>query len=131
MHELSIVDALIEQVGREVQRSGHRGKVLGVEISIGRMSGVNCDSVRFAFELLTPGTLVEGTKIVIHEIKASCRCHVCNALVEIDDLVCKCPKCGGDAITIEGGRDLLLQSIDVADEEKVDTGQWTMGSGDV
>ena len=30
MHELSIVDALIEQVGREVHRSGQSGKVCGL-----------------------------------------------------------------------------------------------------
>jgi hydrogenase nickel incorporation protein HypA/HybF len=122
MHELSIVDALIEQVGREVQRSGQRGKVLGIEVSIGRLSGVNADSVRFAFELLAPGTMVEGSEIVIHKIKAVCRCQTCNTRVEIDDLVFKCPKCASDAVTIEGGRDLLLQSIEVEDGQKVDSG---------
>ena len=122
MHELSIVDALIEQVGREVHRSGQSGKVRGIELSIGRLSGVNCDSVRFAFELLAPGTLVEGAEIVIHEVKAACRCQTCNARVEIDDLVFKCPKCASDAVIIEGGRDLMLQSINVEDEQKVDSG---------
>jgi hydrogenase nickel incorporation protein HypA/HybF len=123
MHELSIVDALIEQVGREVRRAGQSGKVVGIELNIGRLSGVNCDSIRFAFNLLAPGTLVEGSKIAIREIKPACRCHGCNDLEEIDDLVFKCPKCGSDAITIEGGRDLLLQSIDVADEQEVDSGR--------
>ena len=122
MHELSIVDALIEQVGREVHRTGQSGKVRGIEISIGRLSGVNCDSVRFAFELLAPGTLVEGAEIVIHEVKAACRCQACNARVEIDDLVFKCPKCASDAVIIEGGRELLLQSINVEDKQIVDSG---------
>ncbi|MGA2797692.1 MAG: hydrogenase maturation nickel metallochaperone HypA [Thermoguttaceae bacterium] len=122
MHELSIVDALIEQVAREVHRSGQSGKVRAVQLSIGRLSGVNCDSVRFAFELLAPGTLVEGAEVVIHEVKAACRCQTCNARVEIDDLVFKCPKCASDAVTIEGGRDLLLQSIDLEDKQKVDSG---------
>jgi hydrogenase nickel incorporation protein HypA/HybF len=122
MHELSIVDALIEQVGRELHRADQHGKVLGLELSIGRFSGVNCDSLRFAFELLAPGTLVEGAKVEIREVKASCHCHACHASTEIDDLVFQCPKCGSEEITIEGGRDLLLQTIDVEDEEKVDSG---------
>ncbi len=122
MHELSIVDALIEQVKREVHRAGQSGKVRGIELSIGRLSGVNCDSVRFAFELLAPGTLVEGAEIVIHEVKAACRCQACNARVEIDDIIFKCPKCSSDAVIIEGGRDLLLQSINVEDEQIVDSG---------
>jgi hydrogenase nickel incorporation protein HypA/HybF len=122
MHELSIVDALIEQVGREVQRSGQRGKILGIELRIGRLSGVNADSVRFAFELLAPGTLVEGSKILIHEIKAVCHCQTCNTRVEIDDLIFQCPKCAGDAVTIEGGRDLLLQCIEVEEIQNVNSG---------
>jgi len=131
MHELSIVDALIEQVGREVHRAGQSGKVLGIELSIGRLSGVNCDSLRFAFELLAAGTMVEGAKIDIHEVKPYCCCQDCKARVEIDNLIFQCPKCASDAVIIEGGRDLLLQSIDVADEQKVDSGQWTLDSGEV
>ena len=121
MHELSIVDALIEQVGREVHRSGTNGKIRTIEVSIGRFSGVNCDSIHFAFDLLAPGTLVEGARIVIHEVKAACNCQTCNARAEIDNLVFKCPKCDSDDITIEGGRDLLLQSIDVEDEQIVES----------
>jgi hydrogenase nickel incorporation protein HypA/HybF len=122
MHEISIVDALIEQVGREVHRSGAHGKILEIHLSIGRLSGVNPDSLRFAFDLLAPGTLLEGTNIVMNEIRAVCNCHACNARVEIDDLTFQCPKCGSDSVTIEGGRDLLLQTIDVEDGEKVDSG---------
>lgn len=122
MHELSIVEALIEQVGREVHRAGQNGKILGIELSIGRLSGVNCDSIKFAFELLAAGSIVEGSEITIHEVKPSCRCHTCNSVEEIDEMVFQCPKCKSDAITIEGGRDLLLQSIDVADQQSVESG---------
>ena len=113
MHELSIVEALIDQVGRELNRAGQQGNVLGLELSIGRLSGVNSDSVRFAFGLLATGTPVENAEIVIHEPKAVCNCHACHARVEIDDLVVQCPRCAGSDIVIEGGRDLMLQSIEV------------------
>ncbi len=130
MHELSIVEALIEQVGREVHRAGQRGKILRIDLSIGRLSGVNCDSLRFAFDLFAPTTPVAGAEIVIHQAKPVCRCQTCHARVEIDDLVFKCPQCTSDAIVIEGGRDLLLQSIEVEDEQRVDSGQWTVDSGE-
>ena len=115
MHELSIVEALIEQAQRELTRAGQRGKVVRLELGIGRLSGVNSDSVRFAFDLLAPGTRVEGAEIVIREPKAVCRCRACNARVEIENLVVHCPQCDSDDIAIEGGRDLMLQSIDVED----------------
>jgi hydrogenase nickel incorporation protein HypA/HybF len=113
MHELAIVEALIDQVGQELDRAGQPGRVLRVELSIGRLSGVLGESVRFAFGLLTPGTRVEGAELVIREPKAVCNCRACHAQSEIDDLVVECPRCASTDIIIEGGRDLLLQSIEI------------------
>ncbi len=115
MHELAIVEALIEQVNRELNRAGQQGRAVRLELSVGRLSGVNPDSLRFAFDLLGAETRVAGAEIVIREPKAVCRCRSCNARVEIEDLVVHCPNCASDDIAIEGGRDLLLQSIDVED----------------
>lgn len=115
MHELSIVEALIEQVQRELQRAGQTGRVRRLELSIGRLSGINCESVRFAFGLLAPDTLVADAEVAIQEPKARCCCRACNAQTELEDLTARCPKCGSDEITIEGGRELLLQTIELED----------------
>jgi hydrogenase nickel incorporation protein HypA/HybF len=113
MHELSIVEALIEQVQEEVQRAGVEGNIAKLELCIGRLSGVNIDSIRFAFDLLAPDSILAESEIVIHESKAVCRCNSCHAETEIDDLLLQCPRCASDDIAIDGGRELLLQSIDV------------------
>jgi hydrogenase nickel incorporation protein HypA/HybF len=113
MHELSIVEALIDQVGRELDRAGQPGRVARLELSIGRLSGVHSESLRFAFELLAPSTPVENAELVIQEPKAVSCCRDCGARVEIDDLVVECPRCASLEITIEGGRELLLQSIEI------------------
>jgi hydrogenase nickel incorporation protein HypA/HybF len=115
MHELAIVEALIEQVGREVENAGHHGPVQRVELSIGRLSGVSCPSLRFALKLLAPGTVIEKAEVAIVEPKAVCACRTCGAAVEIDDLVSACPQCGSSEISIAGGREMLLQSIDLED----------------
>ncbi len=115
MHELSIVDALIEQVQVELDEAGHEGRVLRLELSIGRLSGVHSDSIRFAFQLLAPGTRVEHAEVVIEEPKAVCNCRACRSRVEIDQLVVQCPQCGSSDILIEGGQELMLQSIDIED----------------
>jgi hydrogenase nickel incorporation protein HypA/HybF len=113
MHELSIVEALIEQVQEEVQRAGVEGRIAKLELSIGRLSGVNADSIRFAFDLLASQTILAGADIVIFEPKAVCRCNTCQAKTEVDDLLLQCPNCSSDDVVIDGGRELLLQSIDV------------------
>ena len=115
MHELSIVEALIDQVKEELSRAGQQGRVVRLELSIGRLSGVCAESVQFAFGLLAQGTIVESAEIVIQQPKAVCQCHACNARTEIDDLVVRCPKCDATDLAIEGGREMMLQSIEIED----------------
>jgi hydrogenase nickel incorporation protein HypA/HybF len=115
MHELAIVEALIEQVGEELDRAGQSGAVKRLELAVGRLSGVHCDSLRFAFELLSPGTPAEGAELSIREPAAVSRCRHCGASTEITEMVIDCPQCGNAEIVIEQGRELLLESIEIED----------------
>ncbi len=120
MHELSIVDALIEQVHSEVDRSGQSGRVTRLELTIGRLSGVTADSIRFAFELLAPGTLLERAELVITEPRAVSHCQQCGARTQIDELLAACPACGSAEVSIRGGQELILQTIELEDSELED-----------
>jgi len=106
---------LIEQVKETLAEAKCQGRVARIELSIGRLSGVNCEAFRFAFELLVPGTLLEDAEVLIRQPKARSRCQSCKARCEIenDELPLVCPRCGSEEITIEGGRELVLQGIDV------------------
>ena len=115
MHEVSIVESLIAQVEQEVAASGHTGRVTRLDLVIGRLSGVCVDAIRFALELLTPGTSLESVEVHIAEPTARCRCHACSASTEIDDLVDRCPQCGSPDVAIEGGQELVLQTIELDD----------------
>jgi hydrogenase nickel incorporation protein HypA/HybF len=84
-----------------------------LDLVIGRLSGVNPDSIRFAFELLGPGTLMERAEICIREPAAVCACRGCGTRSEIDELVALCPRCASHEVAIEGGQELILQSIEV------------------
>jgi hydrogenase nickel incorporation protein HypA/HybF len=113
MHEIAIANAVIEQVESEVQRAGASGHVTRIALVVGRLSGVNPDCLRFALDLLSTGTILESARIEIVEPRASCRCAACGERVEIDDLEALCPRCGSSDVAIEGGRDLLLESIEL------------------
>jgi len=113
MHELSIVEALTAQVEEEVKQAGESGRVTRLSLVIGRLSGVNCDSIRFAFELLAPGTLLESAELEISEPRAECVCADCGATSQIDRLVPECPDCASPDITFRGGTELLLETIDL------------------
>lgn len=115
MHEISIVEALIDQVEREVARSGEQGRVVRLYLSIGRLSGVCPDSLRFAWELLAPETSLAGAAMHITEPKAVCCCGKCGAKTEIEELLAQCPECGSPAIHFDGGREMILETIELED----------------
>jgi hydrogenase nickel incorporation protein HypA/HybF len=115
MHELAIAEALIEQVGTELDRAGQNKAVKRLELAVGRLSGVHCECLRFAFNLLSPGTRAQGAELSIRQPPAVSRCRQCGAVVEIEEVVIDCPQCGSLEIVIEEGRELLLESIEIED----------------
>jgi hydrogenase nickel incorporation protein HypA/HybF len=114
---MSIVQALIEQVEAEVEKAGQDCRVIGLDLVVGRLSGVHADSIRFAFEVLAPGTIVEGSTLRVSEPAAYSQCRACGARVLVEDLTMACPRCGSGEIVIDGGRELLLQSIELETNE--------------
>ena len=117
VHEVSIVEALIAEVESQAAAADHAGRVTRLEVEIGRLSGINVDSIRFAFELLAPGTRLEGAELRIDEPKAVCVCRRCGGRSIIDELVFDCPACGSVEVTLEGGDQMLLRSIELEESE--------------
>ena len=110
---MSIVQALIEQVESEVQKSGQTGRVTGLELVIGRLSGVHTDSIRFAYEFLSKDSILADAELRIREPSAHLVCQACGARDPISQLEMHCPHCGSGDVVIEGGRELVLQSIEL------------------
>ena len=113
LHEASIVQSLIDQVEAEIARAGESGDVVALELAIGRLSGVHVDAIRFAFEFLSPGTVVEGAELRIREPEAYAACQACGVRESVTELTMQCPQCGAGEIRIEGGQELLLESIEL------------------
>ena len=115
MHEAAIAEELISAALAQLARSGARGRVLRLEVAVGRLSGVSPEALRFAFEQLAPGTPVAGAALEIAEPPAQCRCKECGKQTATGALFGGCPACGSSAVSIAGGRELLLQAIEVED----------------
>ncbi len=115
MHELSIAAAILEQVEDAVRQSGYSGRVTRVELVIGVLSGVCADSLRFALGLLTDGTALAQTEFCIRQPQAECVCAQCGQRTPTGDVLLACPRCGSPQIAIQGGSDLVLESIELED----------------
>lgn len=115
MHEISLVQSLIEQVESEVKRSGHSGRVTRVELNIGRFSCVHVDSLRFAFETLSVNSILDGAELDISQDRSVCLCNDCQTSTETDVLPTNCPACDSHDIVLQGGHDLMLMSMEIED----------------
>jgi hydrogenase nickel incorporation protein HypA/HybF len=108
MHELSITQSVVETVAERID-----GRVTGVRLEIGRMSGVLPDSVRFCFDLVCEGTSLQGAWLEIVEPRALVECHTCGDRSEPDDVLAICP-CGSPDVTVLAGRELRITGVEVA-----------------
>lgn len=107
MHELSVTQGVVDTITERID-----GKVTGVRLEIGRLSGVLPDAVRFCFDLVCSGTTLEGAWLDILEPRALARCHTCEAEFEPEDVVVICP-CGSVDVTVLAGRELRITAVEV------------------
>ena len=78
MHELGIMTGVMEAVEKSAVQAGAT-KVLKVTLSIGEMTEAIEDSLRFAFEVLTEGTMSEGAELEINMVAPRSLCLDCGA----------------------------------------------------
>ena len=118
MHELSICYGILE-VARVALAPLPRPlpRVERVTMRIGRLTAVVPDTLSHYFDLLTPGTDLEGAALTIEEVPIRGRCGECTASFEIETLSFTCPRCGSGFVELLCGRELEVVSLDTAAEE--------------
>jgi hydrogenase nickel incorporation protein HypA/HybF len=114
MHELSIAEALVEQV-EAVRTANDGGKVVAVEVRIGEWRQVVPDILSSYFEHLTQGTPLEGARIDIEQVAATARCGACAKVFALEDIFLVCPDCGSHQCELLSGRELELIGLELED----------------
>jgi hydrogenase nickel incorporation protein HypA/HybF len=113
VHELSIALALVESVSEHVVAHGG-GRVRGVTLRIGALSGVEVPALRFAFPEATAGTLLAGAALEVEEVPAVGFCPCCGeerVLPSVQRL--RCAVCRTPMPRIVRGRELEILAVEV------------------
>jgi hydrogenase nickel incorporation protein HypA/HybF len=117
MHELSIASSIVEIVGEHARREGG-GRVASVTLRIGRLSCVHEDALRYSFDLVTEGTPLAGATLAVIEVPVRIWCALCKAVVELPGIQrFACPACGHLSGDIRAGRELDIESIQIAADQ--------------
>jgi hydrogenase nickel incorporation protein HypA/HybF len=117
VHELSISHGVLEVALAALEcLPPPVPRVERVTVRVGRLTAVVPDSLHYHFDLLIPGTSLEGAELVIEEIPIRGRCAECVAEFEIDTLSFVCPRCGSGFVELYSGRELDVVSRETVEE---------------
>jgi hydrogenase nickel incorporation protein HypA/HybF len=112
MHEVGITQSIID-IAEQHARAQGAGKIHSVTVEIGALSGVIAESVEFCFEACASGTLLEGTRLIIHRIPGLGRCGECGATTPMEQHTFACEACGGFALETLQGTELRVTELEV------------------
>ncbi|WP_010233939.1 hydrogenase maturation nickel metallochaperone HypA [Clostridium arbusti] len=111
MHEVSIMQNSIKIV-LEKAKENNLNNISKITIKIGELSGVMSDSLIFAFNSLSKGTIAEGAKFLIEKVDATAMCDDCGITFEIDHFNKLCPNCNKFSTNILSGYELYVNTIE-------------------
>lgn len=112
MHEMSLVAALHDIVNGAASQSSF-GQVRRLHLSIGQLSCVDPETLRWCIASTAHGTRLENAEILITVEPALARCQHCQSEYEPETLMSPCPHCGKNAQTLLSGRDMRVTALDV------------------
>jgi len=89
-------------------------QIHGLKLRIGALSGVEPDALRFAFDVVTQGTMAQGANLDIDFLPAICYCHHCQKEFQPEAWIYACPICEKLSTDIRQGKELELTSVEIA-----------------
>ena len=110
MHELSIVLNIVETAEEQV-RKHQASRVESIDLSIGKLAGIEMLALDFAWEAAAPNTVLENAERHIDAVPARARCMECGHEFPVSELYEACPKCQEYLTEIVQGRELKIQSM--------------------
>ena len=115
MHEMSIVQSLLQMVEEEMARQGCT-RLEVVSVTYGTLSGVVPESLQFCFEAMVHATPHEGARLELVELPLRLRCSACGRVFGGEGqeaLWQPCPGCGEQfGHGVEQGKELYLNRLE-------------------
>ncbi len=114
MHEVSIAQSIISIVEKSVPENNTK-KVTSVYLSIGRLSGIEIDALKFAFSIIKKDTILKDAEMVVETINGKAVCNDCGNNFELSEYANPCPKCSSFSLKIIQGKEMNVTHIELED----------------
>jgi hydrogenase nickel incorporation protein HypA/HybF len=113
MHELSIIQSIVDIAAEQVQNAG-ASKVDSIELEIGELAGVDWTALDFAWEAGVQQSVLEHAAHSIDKVPGMARCTECGSTFHIAALYDPCPACESYFYEIIKGKELRVKSLTVS-----------------
>jgi len=113
MHEVGIMENTLELALTHAQQQGAT-QIHHMTLRVGALSGVEPDALRFAFDVVTQGTIAAQATLIIDAIPAICYCHHCQQEFQPTDWIYECPTCNHLTSDVRQGKELELASLEIS-----------------
>ena len=112
MHELSVAQALVEQIDGIVRGHGAEAAA-SFRVRIGPLSGVVPELLASAFGLAADGSTAEQAAMELVQAPVRVRCQTCGAETEAAMNRLLCGACGDWHTQLISGDELILESVEL------------------
>ena len=110
MHEFSLAENVLEMSLKTLKDQG--GSVIReIELEVGKASGVDLESFRFALDIVLENSLHYPINIKITEKLAIGYCSNCMAEYPLNRVYDLCPNCSSFCSAVVGGKELKVKAI--------------------
>ena len=111
MHELSICEHLLALVEQEARRHGVT-RIIRLRVEIGRLSCLEPEALRFAFDAMAPGTIAEAAKLQIDQPPIRATCKDCGTSIELESRFAPCTLCGSARLEVHRGEEMRFLEME-------------------
>jgi hydrogenase nickel incorporation protein HypA/HybF len=119
MHETDMTKALILTIKDWAGSQPQPTQIEKVHLVVGKFTCVEPVSLKFAFEVQTRNSFLEGVELVIKDIPLIAFCHGCQQEYQPQiGLQYSCPDCHSPMEDIRSGRELKIDHIEYSTEDE-------------
>jgi hydrogenase nickel incorporation protein HypA/HybF len=113
MHEVGLIENALA-IALDYARREQASRIHQMTLRIGDLAGVEVEALRFAFDVVTQGTIAEEAKLLIETCPTRCYCRTCEAEFQPVELGYECPTCQTWSTSVVMGKELELASLEVS-----------------
>ena len=112
---MSIALSIVETVVSKALEEGN-GRISSIDLLIGKLAGIEPQSLKFCFSAAAKGTSAEEALLFIDEPEGLGECGDCGKRFPVSFYYAECPECRSLRVNIVSGKEFLILSMTIEEE---------------